>query len=362
MKILHIINSLNTGGAEKLLLETIPLYNKKGINVDLLLLNDSESPFLIELKKQKCCNVYSLGKGSVYNPLLIFKIIPYLRKYDVMHVHLFPALYWVAAAKIIGFNKIKIIYTEHNTNNKRRSSIIFKYIDKLFYKPYSTLISISEGVESSLKEHLRIPPAKFQIINNGVNIKSYSEATAYDKSIFFSQNDFILIQISSFSIQKDQQTVIRSLKLLPTNIKLLFVGDGPLKQENEKLVKELQLTERVKFLGIRTDVAELIKTSDICIQSSKWEGFGLVAVESMAAGKPFIASDVSGLNAVVRGAGVLFEQGNYKELANQIIHLSKDKLYCDDVSKRCLERSKKYDIDKMVDKHIKLYKEILYER
>ena len=75
MKILHLINSLNTGGAEKLLLETLPIYNQKGNKVDLLVLNGTGYPFLKELKKQNCCRVYDLGKASVYNPLLIFKII-----------------------------------------------------------------------------------------------------------------------------------------------------------------------------------------------------------------------------------------------------------------------------------------------
>ena len=76
MKVLQIINSLNTGGAEKLLLDTIPKYNEKGIVMDLLLLNGNETPFFKELKKQKKSTIYSLSNGSVYNPLLIFKIMP----------------------------------------------------------------------------------------------------------------------------------------------------------------------------------------------------------------------------------------------------------------------------------------------
>ena len=73
MKILQIINSLATGGAEKLILETIPLLNDEGIQTDLAVLNGDNHPFLEALKKQKCCAIFSLGTKSVYNPFLIFK-------------------------------------------------------------------------------------------------------------------------------------------------------------------------------------------------------------------------------------------------------------------------------------------------
>lgn len=362
MKILQIITSLNTGGAEKLLLETIPLYNKKGINVDLLLLNGMESPFLLELKKQQCCKIFSLGKGSVYSPLLIFKMIPYLKQYDVVHVHLFPSLYWVALAKLFCFNKIKIIYTEHSTNNKRRGSIISKHIDRFFYKFYKKLITIADEVDFNLKKHLGNSHSKYKLINNGVNIQVINKAIPYFKTAFFDLKDIILIQVSSFREPKDQITVINSLILLPPNVKLLLIGEGSLKTKCENLVDTLKLNKRVKFLGIRTDVPQLLKTADIVVLSSRYEGLSLSSVEGLASGKPFIASNVPGLKEVVKGAGVMFEQGNYQELADRISHLMEDKLYYNEVSKRCIERSKKYDINKMVDNHIKLYEEILDEK
>ncbi|RZJ52397.1 MAG: glycosyltransferase, partial [Flavobacterium sp.] len=114
MKVLHVINSLDTGGAERLLLETIPLYNKKGIKTDLLLLNGKETPFLLTLKSMNCCNIYSLN-SKAYNPLNVFRMISFLRKYDIAHVHLFPSQYWIVLAKIFSFSKIKIVVTEHNT-------------------------------------------------------------------------------------------------------------------------------------------------------------------------------------------------------------------------------------------------------
>ena len=95
---------------------------------------------------------------------------------------------------------------------------------------------------------------------------------------------------------------------LPVNFKLILVGEGPLKNSSQMLVQELCLKDRVFFLGNRDDVERIFKTADLSVLSSHWEGFGLVAVEGMAAGKPVIASNVSGLSEIVSGAGVLFEK------------------------------------------------------
>ena len=75
MKVLQIINSLATGGAEKLILETIPLYKEKDVTTDLLVLDGTSYPFLVQLQSLNCCRIYSIGLGSIYNPLNIIKII-----------------------------------------------------------------------------------------------------------------------------------------------------------------------------------------------------------------------------------------------------------------------------------------------
>ena len=120
MRILVISNSLATGGAEKLILDTIPLFISKKVEVELLLLNGKNHPFLKQLKEVSNCKVHSLSKGTVYNPLLLFKLVSFLKKFSLIHVHLFPSLYWVAIAKALSFSKTKLVFTEHNTTNRRK--------------------------------------------------------------------------------------------------------------------------------------------------------------------------------------------------------------------------------------------------
>lgn len=361
MKVLQVINWMDTAGAEKLLLETIPLYNKKGVKTDLLLLNGKKTPFLQQLESLNVCNIYSLGHGSLYNPKLIVRIIPYLKKYDVVHVHLFPSLYWVAISKIMGFSSVKLVYTEHATSNRRMQNLLFRLFDKYVYNRYVKIVCISSKVDEAIKRHLKAPECKFTLINNGINISKVINETPYLKSdleLQIREDDILLIQVSRFQAQKDQSTLIKSLMHLPNNVHLLLVGEGLLKGESERLAFNLGLSKRVHFLGIRLDVLKLLKTADIVVLSTHYEGLSLASIEGLASGKPFVASNVPGLAEIVSGAGVLFPRQDDKSLAVELKKLIVDKDYYNLIMTQCLKRAEAYDIDIMVQQHINLYKSL----
>lgn len=357
MKILQIINSLSTGGAEKLIIDSVPLYQKKGLAVDVLLLNSSETEFKSKLYETSIGEIYGLSTRSIYNPILIFKIIPYLKQYDIIHLHLFPALYWVVLAKLISFSKVKLVFTEHSTHNRRRKYLSFRLIDKFIYSKLTAITAITEDVKHELQMHLR-SKQNVKVINNGININDFNLNLSIDLNLF-SKDDFKLIQVSSFREQKDQATIIRSMQYLPEKVKLILVGDGHLIGDNKKLVNELKLSDRVMFLGNRYDIPDLMNYADVAILSSHWEGFGLAIIEGMAAGKPAIVSDIDGVREIVSGYGLLFKQGDEKELAKQIISLLDNPGFYIEISAKCKDRSKDYDISIMVDKFIELYNDVL---
>ncbi len=360
MKLSIIINSLNIGGAEKLVADSFPLIKETIEDTHLFVLKDSPS-FIAKQLEQNGNKINFLDKGSLYNPFLIFKLIPILRNSEVVHFHLFPTLYWVVIASMFVRNKPKLIYTEHSTHNKRRDSKIFKFLDRLVYSRIDTIVSISKDVDSNIKKHLgQTFEFKVSLIHNGVDLQTITSATAYHKSdLGFENPDILLLQVSSFRWQKDQATLIKALKSLPSEYKLLLAGDGPLREEMEHLVKELELTGRVQFLGNREDVPSLLKSIDYNVLSSRFEGFGLAAVEGMASGKPFIASDVPGLREIVKGYGLLFEQGNEKALADTILSLEKNPGMKENVVKACQKRAEEFDIQKMVDAYIGLYTSVV---
>lgn len=358
MKILHIINSLGGGGAEKLIIETSPLLIEKGNNVDILLLNGEKTFFYEELEKQHICQIFSLG-NSFYNPLYIFKIIPFLSKYELIHVHLFPCMYFVAIAKMLSLKKVKLIFTEHNTSNRRLAKIALRPLEKFIYSFYQKIICITPEVKDELILKLGIKQEKLAIIENGINLEKVMKAVKSDRSKFgYTDGDVLLIMVAAFREQKDQDTVINTLTELPANYKLLLVGDGIRKSHLETLALKLKVAERINFMGFRSDVYALYKMCNIAILSSHWEGFGLASVEAMASGTPIIASDVNGLNNVVKGGGLLFEKGNVKELKNRILELVNDSEFYKKVSVAGLQKSSIYSISKNVDKLTEVYNQV----
>ena len=371
MRILHVINNLGSGGAERLIAESLPLMKAyPGVEVELLLLTEANSVFLEGLKKEGI-KVTSLNSGkniySIYNPLNILKIAKEITKksYDIVHVHLFPAQYWVALAKIfIKSRDFKLLTTEHNTNNRRRGKFYFRPIDKFIYSIYDCVISISSSTQENLLYWL-MPEEKerkkFRVIENGINLDKFINAVPFDKRDFneyITTQSKILCMVARFSEQKDHATLIQAMQRLPEHVHLLLVGEGPLRQEKEKLVVEMGLGKRVHFLGFRRDVERIIKTVDVVVLSSNWEGLPLAVLEGMAAGKPVIASRVSGLQDIVEDEEMLFEVGNEQELAEKISWLLNDERAYAEKAGEARKRSKKYDIKNMVDRYMETYFEL----
>lgn len=200
---------------------------------------------------------------------------------------------------------------------------------------------------------------KFTVIHNGIDLTKFNNALPYKKQELASNIDEdikIITMVARFSDQKDQPTLIRAMKNLNSDIHLILVGEGPLMEGCKKLALKLGLSDRVHFFGYRQDVERIMKTSDIIVLSSNWEGFGLAAVEGMAAGKPVIASNVDGLREVVGDAGIIFEKGNHDELSKIINELLLDKSLYEKIVERGLYRANDYDIENNVHALIKLYK------
>ena len=360
MKILQLINNLGSGGAEKLISEYVPELISNGHSVEILIIRKLNSVYIDELERKNIV-VNSLTDKYLYNPIVLFKLLLFLnnRKYDIIHVHLFPSLYWVSIAKIISFSKTKLIFTEHSTFNNRRNSKLFKFIDRFIYKKYSKIITISDATTINLKKHLGCKFSyNIKTVYNGVDLKSFNTNL---NPKYKDTNKFILLQVASFRNAKDQDTVIRALKNLPKNIELVFVGDGERINRCKTLSNYLELNDRISFLGFQKNIQELITQCDCLIMSSKYEGFGKAAVEGMACSKPVVATNVEGLSDIVNGYGLLFDVGDEKKLSEHILNLYNNKVFYEKIAKNCLIRSKDFDIQQMISKYEEIYMEVLSE-
>lgn len=345
MKILHIISSLEVGGAQKLLSDLLPLLAQKH-EVTLLINNDIDNAFTARVKAAGVTIVES--HLPVYSWKNIFFIRKMLSSYDIVHVHLFPIVYWAAFASL--FKRTALVYTEHSTSNKRRGKWYLRPIEQFVYSRYKCIISISRQTQEALTTWLKAADddKRFVTINNGIDLTAYGGER-------LRRTIRTVIQVSRFEASKDQDTVIRAMTLLSPDMQLLLVGDGSRLEECKTLATALGVSERVHFLGARSDIPALLQQADIAVQSSHWEGFGLTAIEAMASGLPVIAADVDGLKQVVGSYGLLFAQGDAYMLAQQVKRLITAPSLYQELSEKSVQRASQYDIRTMAAEYVKVY-------
>ena len=361
MRILHVITMLDIGGAERLLVDILPLMRDAGHDVELLLFNGVDTPFKKELG-DKGIKIHELSHGDdvkdyykeVYDPFHIIRLRKYIHGYDIIHTHNFICQFYVALAHFLYQSSTSLVTTEHSSNNRRRTKKCFKPIDKLMYGHYASIICIADKTQQNLESYIG-KKSNICTINNGVDVSRFMKPIK-DISI---KKEFIITMVAGLRTEKDHDTLLRAMTLLPANYHLLLVGDGVKAQELKELTKMYSISDKVTFMGPRMDIPEIYEISDIAVLSSHWEGLSLSSIEGMASGRPFIASDVDGLREIVGGAGFLFPHGDAQELANKIQWLCEHPNEYREVAKRCQERAKQYDISIMAENYLRLYNSIL---
>lgn len=355
MRILHVITSLRTGGAEKLMVDLLPRLHDFGHDVELCLFDGIRTPFYEELEKQGVkIHSFQIG-GSVYNPLHIFRLISLIKQFDVVHTHNTAPQLYVALAHIFS-PRCFLFTTEHNTTNRRRNIKGLVFVDKWMYSQYKKIICISDQAEANIRSYLHNSSDKICTVYNGVDIQKYMNAEPIFELREKYKDCHLGIMVAGFREQKDQKTLIRAYNELPENYHLFLAGSGALEEECKQLAKKLGLASKIHFLGNRTDISQLLHTADIVIMSSHYEGLSLSSIEGMACGKPFIASDVDGLREIVQGFGILVPHEDEKTLAKEIQKLTEEHDYREKIISLCQNKAKAYDIATMANQYNSLYK------
>ena len=145
------------------------------------------------------------------------------------------------------------------------------------------------------------------------------------------------------------------MKQLTAEYKIILLGEGVLEDDIKAYVHDNGLDDRVIFMGFRKDVAEILKTSDIVVIPSLWEGFGLIAVEAMACGKQVVCSNVPGLSEVVGDVGMKVRVGDVDGFL-KAIKLAVGNIGNMDIESKCKEQAGKFDISTMIKGYLNIYK------
>jgi N-acetyl-alpha-D-glucosaminyl L-malate synthase BshA len=313
---------------------------------------------------------YPLFEFPLYTLALASKMVEVteFENLDLLHVHYaipHASSAYLAKNMLKKKKDIKIITTLHGTD------ITLVGLEPSFLPLVKFSIEESDGVTAVsrfLKEKTITNyyiDKHIEVIPNFIDTELFKpmEACTFRKHIA-PDGEKILVHTSNFRQVKRVTDTIRILerviKEVPT--KLILVGDGPDRSECERLCRQLNLFEHVKFLGKQEGLVEILNSADIFLIPSQSESFGLAALEAMSCGKPVVSSSVGGLPELIKHneTGFIAEIGDIERMARYIIDLLTNEKKYEAFSKNSRDRAlNKFDKSIVIPMYEEFYNHIL---
>lgn len=332
-KISIFIPSFEKGGVERNVLIVSKIFLNNGYIVDLVYTRNDIELFsqlderVNKVKIKRYFNFSFIHPRIMDSINILFGYFKYLfiNKKDIIVLSFQSNIVAILLGKLLNIPVIARVASHPNVINIEKSLVI-KFSQKLknlFYR-FATLIITNSEVTS--KEICRLTNAKVKTIYN----PSYND-TVIEKSkevinddVFNSIKNKKIISVGRLSFEKDLSTLIEAFNIVQKKIDctLVFIGEGDQKTTLEKKILDLNLTDKVYFLGFKSNPYKYMKNSDLFVLASLYEGLPNVIIESLAVDTPVVSTDcLSGPREILMDGkgGDLVEVGNINELACAII-------------------------------------------
>ncbi|WP_294184182.1 glycosyltransferase [uncultured Clostridium sp.] len=348
--ILMLTPEFSQGGTESYILNVCEYLKMKDINVIVMSDGGVREEELEKLKikhiKVDCLKVRNLK--NLFRAIL--KVRSIMKLYNINIVHT-SSIYTTIVAKVSSVlinKKVNVINTLHGGPNKNIEKIAAKILNVFS----DSVIALSYRTKQKLLKY-GLNKDKISVIYNG--IKPMHEL--YIKK----SKKFIIGTCGRLVEQKGYKYLIEAAsKINIDDLEFWIIGDGELKNSLNKMVDNFKISDKVKFLGFRTDIELLLNEMDIFILPSLWEQFPISILEAMSLGKPIIATNVNGVPEELGNSGILVNPGNVSELVVAIEQLISDNTMRNKFG--TLSKRRFYDnftIEKMCNKLLQIYKNIL---
>lgn len=322
MRVAIVINKLIACGAERLALDEVHELRRRGFDVSLITLRpEHDGDTFMPLLQLPDSSRHFVRFSSAWDIGALIALIRVLHReqYDLLITHL-----WLSntVGRIAGTcaGVPRILSFEHNVYDTVKTWKQF-LADRLLQRFSYKIIAVSDAVRSSLVRH-GIASRRILVISNGIDLERYRSAIP---ARIDTEGKFTYLFAGRLVPQKAVDVLIAAFARLPDGL-LLIAGGGGEQAALEALSKKLNVQARVRFLGVRDDIPQLMKAADCLILPSRWEGQGLVIPEAFASGLPVIISDFpAGVDTIEDGkTGIVVPREDPVALAHamETIHLN----------------------------------------
>lgn len=246
----------------------------------------------------------------------------------VAHVHHFNMLASAyRPARLAGVSKI--VVTEHSSHLLRTRSVD-RWRARRFARRVDHVTAVHDGLADYLMDEIHLPSERVSVIPNGVDVRAFRprhERAARDE-LGIAQDDVVVGMVGRLHPDKDPMNLVHAFRLLRERnggaVRLMLIGDGPLRPDIEEYLRNTGLNTYVELLGDRSDVADLLSSLDVFVLPSRTEGHPVALLEAMSAGLAIIATKVGGVGRAIGDAGILVPAEDPGALADAIGGLIND--------------------------------------
>ncbi len=253
----------------------------------------------------------------------------------------------------------KVTYIAHGFHfykgGPKLNNLIYKAIEGFAAHFTDILVTINkEDFEAAKKFRLKKNGTVYHIPGIGVSTSRFYKSSKEDcveirKELGLSGDDFVVVVIGELNDNKNQETIIRAIASLKDEcpgLKALFLGQGEKTEYLENLCNELNVDDRIQFLGYRHDVSRVLSVCNLGVSASIREGLGVNIIEEMASGLPIVASENRGHRDIMtEDSGILVQATSFDAFAEAIQSFYKSPEKCEIVSKNNFELCKQFDVE-----------------
>ena len=313
---------------------------------------------------------YPLFEYVPYETILASKIVDIvkLNRLDVLHVHYaIPHASAALMAKNIlseqGIN-IPIVTTLHGTDiTLIGEDPTFELVVSYTINHSDAVTAVSDSLKQDTYKNFNIQK-EISVIPNFIDFSRFKKHKKdHFKKAISPNNEHILVHTSNFRKVKRIEDVVKIFKQVNQALpcKLLLIGDGPERTNIEMLARELEVFDKITFLGKQEQIEEILSVCDLFLLTSETESFGLAALEAMACEVPVISTNTGGIPEVnINGeTGFTSQVGDVDDMAKNAIALLKNEELLKTFKKNALKQALNFHIDKILPLYEDLYNKAL---
>ena len=365
----HIVaffsDALYTGGAEKYLYLLASNIDRELFQPVLVINKHIGLEHLKTLMEREGIDVYEVSLKLPSSLRGVVHMIGLLRelKPSIFHINLpgpFDSQYSLVApiARLAGVKHL--VSTEH-------LAMVPSFPKGKMFKSFGTcwidrVITVSEDNRTHLMQEHGIPQRKIKVIYNGLPDPSPVEPVDIRRELHLGNDTFLLVIVGALEDRKGHRTIFHVMNKLLDRTHLLVIGVGEMEEEYRRIVSELNIDDRVHFLGYRRDVVGILKRVDLLVLTSRMEATPYVILEAMAVGLPVVVSNIYGIpELVVDGrTGCLVEEDDIDGVANAVITMLRNRdlrVSMGAEARKCYEA--RFRIETSVSKTVDIYRELV---